>query len=202
MNFSELLTEVRTQLQEPTAAFWSDTILKSFINEGDLQVCKEMMLGDPYRDTVTVADQSCYTLPDYAFEVHTVLYGDSLTRLKPIKGGPENLKVTSGTPSRYWLPDGAYKFYLDPIPEDANVKIRLCGRFKSSDMSDDTDEPETPVTLQKAIVHFACMKAWTMRKDGQQSGDHMALYKMALQGFSGHISTDGPKKLIIRDWSW
>ena len=202
MNFLQLLTEVRTILQEPTAGFWSDTILKSFINDGDLQICKELMLGDPYRDTVTVASQGCYALPTYTFEVHTILYGDSLKRLYPINGGPEEIKGTEGSPARYWLPDGTYKFYLDPVPSVSGQKIRLCGRFKSADMVADADVPECPEMVHKAIVHWACMKAWNMRKDSNQAGDHMSLYRLSLQGFSGHVDTSGPKKFIIREWGW
>jgi len=195
MNFLELLTEVRTVLQEPTAAFWSDSILKSFINDGDLRVCMDLQLGDTFRDTTTVAGQQCYPLPDYTFNIDRVLYGTSLNRLRKITDGIDSLGTSEGTPYQYIIPDGTSKIYLDPIPSASGTTIRLCGRFKSADMTEDTDEPECNAMFHRAIIHWACMKAFNMRKDSQQAGDAMSLYRASIAGFGGHVSTEGPKRL-------
>ena len=197
MNLLQLVERVRECLQEPEEGFWTDKQITGYLNDGDLEIMKDLQLGDVFRDAVTVNGQDCYNMPPFTLELNGIMIGENRQRIPPVDS-PDHLKGNSGTPYRYWVPRNGVKFHLDPVPDADGIDIRLIGRFKGDDMVVDTDVPNVPDVLHEALVHWACARAWNVRKDPQQAGDCMALYRSALTNYGGYVHTDGPKRLQRR----
>jgi len=191
MNFEQLLTTLRTVVEEPTPAFFTDVELKLYLNEADLQIIKELQGGDLFRKTVTIANQPTYFLPAYTLEVSGCTYGDNDKRLTRMSGVPGILTEQYGEPTHFYLPKQGDRLYLWPIPNTSGVTIKIHGRFKSEDMTLIDDTPETPDVLHMALVYWAGMLAWQRRKDSNQASSMMALYNSIMATWDGPVDS-GP----------
>jgi len=191
MDFAKLLKTLRYLVEEPIPAFFTDEELKIYLNDADLQVIKELQGGDLFRKTDTVANQPTYFLPEYTLEVSGVTYGPDDKRLTRMSGLPGILTPSYGYPTHFYLPPQSERLYLWPIPDTSGIEIKVHGRFKSAEMVNDDDFPESPDVLHMAIVYHSAMIAWARRKDASQASLMKSLYDDIMATWDGPVDS-GP----------
>jgi len=129
LTLNQATQEVRDQLNEAQAVFWSDTMIQNWIKEGVRLVAGKGLINEA-DDTITlVASQLSYTSADESWiadciEPYSVLYNDGSSNYKAIiKVNPRELgnvaTFTAGDPKYYCFFNRT--FYVWPLTTAARV---------------------------------------------------------------------------------
>lgn len=157
-DLSDLRQRVRDLLNESGVLFISNAILNRWINEGERDVAIKSLCYESEVSLTTAANVR--TASGTFINVFSVEYvASSTSRLGLGKITPRmvgHLSLTGITP-QYWFPWGS-KACIEPIPQAAYSLIAYCAIAPTSEMANDTDEPQIPADFIPWIVQFAYIR--------------------------------------------
>lgn len=157
MTLSQLRTKVRSILQEPVAARWSNADIDSYLNDGlqDMAKTAERLRT---KEVAVAIGTATITFPDDLLVLHSVYWGDSSSKTELLLA-QDTLPaddLTKDTPVYFYLLDGSIK--LRPIPNVAKT-IYFVYYWKPRLMVADTDIPELEKT-ENALISYAVYRAY------------------------------------------
>jgi hypothetical protein len=185
LTLANAITEVRDNLNETTAVFWSDAQITKWIQEGVRTFAsKTLMIEDTQDLDPLVAGQLSYSVLDETWigdvmEIYSALYYDGTSAWKGlIKVHPRQLgnlaTRTAGVTKYYCLHDR--KIYLWPVPNaavvTANAKIQFLYSTETDNITEMTDE------YQHLPIIYATAKA---KQRDQKYGEASALLSQFMQ---------------------
>jgi hypothetical protein len=172
---SELITDIRTELLEPVAGFFSSTELLTWINPAQVS---------------TVAGQATYELPANWLSAVLILYNDRQngvdhwyplepTDLQRMSRERPNFLSTAtehlGKPCTFAIWDRT--LILDPTPDtNGDGNVRMFFKSKAVPVPDVNSSINIDDTLAGAIRAFVLWKAWSKEKELALAAEQKALY--------------------------
>lgn len=191
--YSELVEQVRDLLDEPTAALWSDAMLRRWLNEGNKDLAT---VTRHYKSTHTVsltAGSAEYVLPDDILAVEMAYYVDTVT------GGTREIPLTASHweamdqiwgehqswegawPSMFtvWGNAPFLKLRLYPVPSVTGDTCRLLTAVLPTEIPS-TGDDETLADVPPAWVQ--CLVDWCRYRAHLRDRD-MAMADQALRAY-------------------
>src|SRR3990167_6430354 len=129
MTPAQALTRVRTQVNETTAAFWSDAEIYGYMWEAECILSGRLGLFQAITAVTTVTGTSAYTFPDGYQRIYRVTYdGKKLKKVDftdrdHLDGTSYGSTIQSGKPEMYM--EFAKQLFLYPVPDDAKAVALL-----------------------------------------------------------------------------
>jgi hypothetical protein len=153
LTLADAITEVRYNLNETTAVFWTDTEITNWIKEGvRLFSSKTLMVEDTQDISPLIADTLYYDSADESWianiiEPYSAIYNDGSTTYKGlVKIHPRqigNVALTSSGPPKYYCLHNRH-IYILPLSTstevDAGAKVTVLFAKETDDITDLTDE--------------------------------------------------------------
>jgi len=189
---SEIISDVRNELLEPVAGFWTDAELLNWINRAEKDFANRVRGFEGVATLSTVQGQVNYPLPANwlsAVAMFIKKVNDDLT-VSWLPLTPTDLQEMSlyrpsflnsttndqGTPARYFIWQN--ELYLDPIPDttgDGNVKMF----FKSKPVPLATTASSLNVddTLADGVTAYVLKRAWKKEKEFELSAEQGQIYE-------------------------
>jgi len=176
LSLANAITEVRSNLNEATAVFWSDAEITSWIQEGTRVFSSKTLMVEDTQDITLVAGQLKYAVGDEAFigdmiEPYAAIYFDGTSTYKGlIKIHPRQIGnvalATAGPPKYYTMHDRMV--YVFPMTSAAIVAgggvISMLHAKETDDITALTDE------YQHLAVIYATAKAKQKDQKFQEAG--------------------------------
>jgi len=179
LTLNDAITQVRYALNEILPAFWTDTEITAWIQEGTRNFSSKSLMYESSEDISPVEDQIIYVTGNEAWianllEAYAFIYDDGSNNFSGmIKMNPKQLGHTStftkGTPKYYAIHGRAV--YLWPVPDAtaaASGNIIALVALETDDITDLADE------FQHLPILYATAKA--KQKDGRYQ-EAQALFK-------------------------
>lgn len=177
MNRSEIRTDVRTLLNEPTAGFWTDANLNTYINKANQRVNSIIAATKEDYFTLsatfsTVANTKSYTFPsDCRFirrmEHYSVSDPSYKLKVDELKFPRTEMQgdwpfLEPGMPKRYTV--YGTQFNLEPIPDDIYT-MRIYYDSRKDDLALDAESPSSPTDFHDLIVYWTVVLALAQNKE-------------------------------------
>ena len=177
MNRSEIRTDVRTLLNEPTEGFWTDANLNTYINKANQRVNSIIAATKEDYFTLsatfsTVASTKSYTFPtDCRFirrmEKYSASDASDIEKLDELKFPRTEMQgewpfTETGIPKRYTV--FGTQFNLEPIPDDVYT-MRIYYDSRKDDLAVDGDSPSSPSDFHDMLVYWTCVLALAQNKE-------------------------------------
>jgi len=187
MTLAQLLEEVRVELAEPTAAYWTDEQLTGYINLAarDFSVDTGILEAPPVKTDV-IAGTAGYVLPpdcpgpqavcNVFYDTDVELVPTSAVAIAKRDGQPH---ADTGTPTAWYAITHGGKNYimLYPIPSRSLAGGLTLWYWKlAATLIDPDDVSEIPDEYSPGIVHGACARAYIAKKDAEQAAIYRAMY--------------------------
>lgn len=155
---ANLETQVRDEINESTAGFWTSAELRRYINEGNRILTRAYRLESATPQTINTVDgtESYALASDFAAPVKIELVDDTddWTSLRRID---QKERVDGkGEPEAYYIK--GTKVYFSPKPDDA-YEIRVWYFVKATTLSADGDSPVIPSDYHDLIAKYAIARA-------------------------------------------
>lgn len=157
-DLSNIRSNVRTMLNETTAAFWTDEELNRLINDGERDIAIKSLCLENIDSVTTTASTRLV-----AFAGHKILrveYTNATTPLGLIRIKPNQLgriPYNGITPQFYF--QWGNKVVIDPMPTTTyNLNLYIAD-YPAYEMVDDTDEPQIPKRFNELIILYAVYRA-------------------------------------------
>jgi len=182
MNAQTMINQVRRQLVETTAAFWSDSELLTLINEAERDFHNKVRVLESRAVMSTIAGRADYPLPSNWLSARAIFFNnpnsstptiDAWYRLRPTNlekqaqeqpGFLSDETNTRGKPRRYWLWDRS--LFLDPVPDiDGDSNVYMFFKSKPIPLVSAVYELNTDDSLSDAIESYVLWKAWKKEKE-------------------------------------
>lgn len=191
MQIGEIITDVRRELVETVASFWSDDELLDLANRAERDYVNRTRMLEAKSFLSTTDGIADYPLPSNWLSARAVFYNDpddsgnsSWHRLMPTnleKQGQENQSFLStestvrDTPRRYMIWDK--NIYLDPVP-DTTGSSNVAMFFKSKPVAyaSTSEELHIDETLSEALNAYMLWKAWSKEKEAELASEQRDLY--------------------------
>lgn len=174
---SEIRTDVRTLLNEPTAAFWTDANLNTYINKANQRV--NSIIASTREDYFTqaatfstIANTKSYTFPtDCRFirrmEVYSTSDASDIEKIDEMKFPRVEMQSDwpfpePGRPKRYTV--YGTQFNLEPIP-DGIYTMRIYYDSRKDDLALDSESPSSPSDFHDLIVYWTTVLALAQNKE-------------------------------------
>lgn len=171
----ELIAYVRSQLNEPVAAAWSDTELVRWLNEANRDVARSTHFYKS-TDTITVTSGVAeYTLDSNILTVEQAYYDDDSDRQFPLTprhwesmdqvwGTRQDLEGNYPAYFTTWGVTPTMKIRLYPVPTSSTHVVRLLTSIVPADLpTSNSDTVEIPGHFWDLLADYAEFKA--LRKD-------------------------------------
>lgn len=174
MNLSELITRVRSNLNEDQEGFFINEDIISWLNQAQFDIAKKTKHLQEYK-YVENANGKELDLPDDFIKEYKVIVDSTLI-----------YKEGYGVEKEYntWNDEFRFSFELD----DSKVEIFY---YRSPDqMSVDTDTPEVPVEYEELLVNYALYKA---RMKDRRPEEATVYYNHYIEGTKEMKKEYGPK---------
>lgn len=198
MQAQTILTDVRRELVETSAAYWSDAELLRHLNRGEADFTNKTRILEDTAQLSLVQGQLNYSLPQNWMSVKDVLFKivspDGTFRWKRLY--PSNLeKMTQlrqnflntetgnqGTPSRYWI--WRRELWLDRAPDAENATtIFLFFKCKPIPLTAATQEINLDDSLSEALFEYIMWKALRKEQEFDAADEHKLEYdRYVLEG--------------------
>lgn len=197
MQASEIISNVRSELVEANASFWSDAELLRLINQAEKDFVQKTRCLRSKHFLSVVAGQQDYVLPNNvlgSLVVFVKVTTGATVEWKRVR--PTNLEKASqvnenhpssdstlrADPIRYWLVGRTV--YFDPIfsaTEDS--KILMFFQAKPIPLISVTNELNIDDSLSDAIEHYVLRKCWKKEQEDVKAAEHKQEYdEMVRQG--------------------
>lgn len=191
MQASEIITRVRRQLVESSAAFWSDIELLDLINEAESDYNNKTRLLESKAFLSTVQGRLSYPVPSNWLSARALFYNEPESDGDPVwrRLFPTNLEKQAqerpnfqstvsdnqDTPRRYFIWNK--EIYLVPAP-DTNGSSNVCMFFKSKPVKLQvaTEELNFDDGLSYALEAYVLWKAWSKEKEQNLALEQKTLY--------------------------
>ena len=192
MQASEILTDVRRELLETNAGFWSDAELLRLLNRAEMDFVNRTRILEDQAFLTTTQGIYDYPLPDNWMSAKLVLINtkedadddDAWRRVEPTnleKMAQENVNFmrvdedAQGTPSRYWIWNN--RLHLNP-PPDAMVSDNLYLFYKAKpiEITATTQSINIDESLSEALTAYILWKAWSKAKESTLAADQAQIY--------------------------
>jgi hypothetical protein len=196
MNLLQLRTAVRAEIFEPTAGFWTDAELNTWIGDANdiATAAARVELEPPYAFN-TVAATASYALPADFSLVRRLKVGD----YDPYPGTVEDILGTSGAPVRYVVLGS--KLYLDPIPDAVYASTLWYHRLAPA--LTETTSPIIPARFHRLLVTYATGQA-KRKADDPAYVTYMRDWDNGLRDMAAELSAKGQAERpwqVRDDWS-
>jgi len=183
-SLSSAITQMRGFLNEPIAAFWTDSELTYWLQEGVRDFSSKSLMVEAVGYITLATDKLVYTSSDESFlanviEPYAAIYDDGshnwkgLLKVHPRQMG-HLLKAQAGDPLYYCL--HARSIYIWPLTTAAIVTaggmVKILYAEETGDITDLTDE------LQHIPLIYACAKAKEKDQKFQEANALMSQYIM------------------------
>lgn len=213
MKVSQVLTDVRRELVETSAAFWSDAELLRHFNRGLMDYVNKTRVLEDHAFLSTDAGRSDYPLPSNWLSVRGILHNTpssdgtaNWTRLHPsnlekfLQERPNFLNVATnaqGKPSFYMIWDKTV--YIYPAPSADNVSDSdLCLWYKAKpvNVTDTNSDIEVDDVLVEAVTEFVLWKAWAKESEDVKAKVHKDEYdRCVLEGLRWSKRQSGDQRI-------
>jgi len=197
MQISSIISDVRSELVESSASFWSDAELLALANRAERDFVQKTRCLDDKAYLSTTAGQQDYPLPSNWLSAQAVFCNVSATstpqwvRVSAINLEKEtqmnenfNSSDTTlrSTPNRYWLLGQSINF--DPIPNVGSSNILMFFKSKPIPMVFTTDSINIDDSLSEAINNFILWKSWKKEQEDGKAAEYKDLYDESVR--QGH----------------
>jgi hypothetical protein len=190
MTGTELITDIRNELLEPVAGFWTDAELLLWINRAEQDFVGRVRGLESQATVGTVIGQSEYPLPANWMSAVHIFYNDlqdNVDSWRPLQ--PTDLQelalqdpnflstetTSRGKPDRYFIWDKKIVLYPTPdVTGDANVKMYY--KSKPVSLSLASQSINVDDSLSGGIKAYVLWKAWTKEKEFELAKDQQELY--------------------------
>ena len=185
MTLAELLSAARARLDDEVEPYrWSDTQLKSWANEGNIEACRRTRyLVDSSLSASILSGTATYNFPDGAIFIHRAkLSGEDCPLIfasyKDFDANVPGWQTHTGTPTHIILDMSIEQYTLYPIP-DAAKTITFIGILEPETL---TYESEMPSRFGYALIDWMMFRAYQMndvdKQDIQKSLSYLASFEM------------------------
>ncbi len=169
MNRLQVRTLIRKRLGETTAAFWTDTELNTWIDDGCDDIAFRAKCIKTNGKMTTTASTAEYSLSTYypnllaVLEVYYYLDGSTWDKLEPTNRTELDIEepgwksAAAGTPDRYYWDkeENILGFYVKPNSTNAGTDYaQVYYAKKHTAITDDTSAIDVPVPLHNAIIDY------------------------------------------------
>lgn len=197
MLVSEMITDVRNEIQETTGAFWSDVELIALMNRALRHYSGEVRLEESSAFLTTVNGEPKYNLPSGVLQIKLVMFNakelstdqdawrtltpstlEEIARLRP------NFLVTTADTRR--VPN-LFAVYDRQIRFDSAPKFSTPGNlfifFKTTlpKITETTQDIPLEETLLESINHFMLWKAWKKEQERTLAAESKADYQLSIR---------------------
>lgn len=191
MQAQTILTDVRRELLEISAAFWTDAEFLRHLNRCELDFSNKTRMGE---DTATLSltqGRIDYTLPSNWYSARAVflkeenddgtyswkrLYPSNLEKIAQQTPNFYNTTIDNqGRPTRYWIWNKS--LWLDRAPDENNATtLLLFYKSKPIPLTAVTQEINLDDSLAEAIFEYIMWKALRKEKEFETAAEHKLEY--------------------------
>lgn len=182
MNVSDIKTRVKRQFGDESAVQIADADIYRWISDAqDAIVIQNEALLQATATSVSVANQSDYTLPADVVHLNSILYKKfklkklSLQEFQEyLDGWQDNTVYSPGVPQNYMV--YANTFTLFPTPQTAGDEIKIYYSKRPVAVTADGDALSLPIQYHEAIVMYCLQQAHQLDEDwaaSQQKGTEL-----------------------------
>lgn len=199
MNLGYIRGLVRKRLGETTAAFWQDSELNGYINDGIQDIAYKTKCIVTSSTFNAFTDQASYGLQSNlptAWSI-TEMYFYNITTLKWYKlrstsrteldeTQPGWMSAPSQLPYQFWWDRELDTIYVYPAPSSTYVSSQCVKAFYSTQapaVANDTDIPSIPQPMHLAIIDYAVAFAFETRGFGDKANDAWNKYKTRMMDY-------------------
>ncbi len=179
MTGAELITEIRAELTEGTAAFFTDAEILSWINGAEKDFVGRTRCLETSATLEVTAGRPDYPLPANWLSAKAVFYNDvnsdGTANWKRVY--PSNLEKTSqerpnflasdasnrGVPSKYFI--WGNSIWFEDVPETTGRVVKLFFKCKPTKLADTTASINVDDSLSDAIKDYALWRGWKKEKE-------------------------------------
>lgn len=188
---SEVITDIRQELLEPVAGFWTDGNLLTWVNRAEQDYVGRVRGLEATASASTVAGVPSYELPANWLSAVAVFYNDrrdgtdhwyplEMTDLQRMSR--ENPNFLSGATTNRNKPQYATvwdrRLYLDPVPDtDGDGNLRMFFKAKPVSLTSTSQSINIDDSLAGAIRAFVLWKAWSQEKEFELAEQQHQLYE-------------------------
>jgi len=189
---SEIITDVRRELLESNAGFWSDSELLRHLNRAQMDFVNRTRILEDQAFLSTTDNVRDYPLPDNWMSAKLVLFNskkeadddDSWIRLRPTsleKMGQENPNFLNSPdneesqPYQYFIWNK--RIYLYPNPRAVvSGDLYLFYKSKPIQLTATTQSIEIDETLSEALTAYVLWKCWAKAKETALATEQKGIY--------------------------
>lgn len=179
-DLSNLRDNVRTIINEATAAFWTDAELNRLINDGERDVAIKSLCLENIDTATTTASTRLVQFSGHKIlhvEYTDATYPLGLIRIRPNQLG--RIPYNGATPQFYF--QWGNQVIIDPIPATTyNLNLYIAD-YPEYEMSSDTDEPQVPKRFHELIILHAVYRALMKDRKFATAGAIYQAYSSELQ---------------------
>ncbi len=197
-----LRSQVRAEIVEPTAGFWSDAEINTWLGEADEELVRLADIEVEGAEITTSAGTASYTLATDFRRMRQVRYSEDggVTYSYLYPDTVECWTNTSGTPTHYFILAG--KLYLSPVPNVAG-KLQYIYLKKATAMTADTgvgSTPTIPSEYHSLLVRYAVGQC-KRKADDPAYVTYMRDYEAGKWAMVAELSAKGvsERRPVIRD---
>jgi hypothetical protein len=194
MKVSEIILDVRRELLESSAAFWSDAEILRHVNRAEMDYVNKTRILEDKAQLSLIAGKINYPLPSNWLSSRAVflLASDGSWR----RLNPSNLEKTSqesmnfldaseenrGTPSKYWI--WSNELWLDRAPNDETAtSLMLFYKSEPIPLENTNQSVNLPDSLSEAATEYVLWKARKKAGEGDRADEHKLEYdRYVLEG--------------------
>lgn len=191
MQAQTLITDIRRELVEISASYWTDAELLRHINRAELDFVNKTRILEDTAQLSLVQGRLDYALPINWLSARAVFFkivnSDGSFRWKRLY--PANLEKMAqqnpnfintetdnqGTPSRYWIWNRS--LWLDKAPDsDNSTYLLLFYKSKPISLTSASQEINLDDSLSEAITAYVLSKAWAKEQEFDRADAHQLTY--------------------------
>jgi hypothetical protein len=164
---SQLLSDVRSRLDEPSAQFYADTELRRWINQGTRDVARRT---ETLQTTATIplsVGQQQYTAPADTLRIYRVEYHDAGSQVRVLDYRDYNnadsvwwtTQLTAQSTPQMWTAWGFppnLRIVLYPIPANPGTSIKVFYYQSPADLAVDGTDANTTVPIPTGRDELVC----------------------------------------------
>jgi uncharacterized protein DUF6682 len=194
MQIQTIITDVRNELVEANAGFWTDTELLALANRAERDFVQKTRCLEGKAYLSTVLGQQDYLLPNNFLSVIDIFFNTPNTtsgvavwqKLEIVsldKQSQLNQNFASGDPSLQGTPVRCFiwnkSLYFDPPPNlTASSNVLMFFKAKPIPMAANTDPINLDDSLSEAINNFVMWKAWKKEQEDAKAAEYQAAFEM------------------------
>ncbi|HRZ15349.1 MAG TPA: hypothetical protein P5110_07570 [Candidatus Omnitrophota bacterium] len=124
---SDIITRVRSQVDEPAAAFWTDAEILKHLYDAECLLAQIVGIEKIYQ-TLSVAAQQAYAMPEYCMEIQRITYaGEKLKKIDQREFDAltdrDQTDDNAGDPMFYWPYERELTMFPTPSADGDAIKV-------------------------------------------------------------------------------